>query len=94
MKKLRKLCKIFSSTASRLSNFYIDASYNSEGVSSRQCVHELIAFSESETRVYGCPPETRGRYVIIRFDESKSEYLQLCEVQVQGERKLIKVVVL
>ena len=35
------------------------------------CVHELIAFSASETRVYGCPPETRGRYVTFVLMKAK-----------------------
>ena len=59
---------------------------NADGSSGQQCAHDNVAFGPSETRVYTCPTPLQGRYVRIYFGAGKSEYLQLCVVQVQGEQ--------
>ena len=74
--------------APRLRDFYIDVGFNSDGSAAKQCAYEMFPFSESETRVYTCPPQMVGRYVRIRFSENTMEHLQLCEVQIQGIGKL------
>ena len=78
--------------ALRLRDFYIDVGFNSDnsdGSAAKQCAYEMIPYSESETRVYTCPPQMVGRYVRIRFSENTREHLQLCEVQIQGTGKLL-----
>ena len=70
--------------AARLSNFTIDVTNSAYGSFPQQCAFDSVPFTASETRVYICPHGTTGKYVTIRFDSSKSEFLQLCEVQVQG----------
>ena len=75
--------------AARLSNFYIDVSNNTDGSSSLRCAYEPTPFSSSETRVYTCPHRLYGRYVRIRFASSKTQHLQLCEVQIQGAGQFI-----
>ena len=76
--------------ASRLSNFFIDVSNNTDGSSAEECAYELTPFSASETRVYTCPQKMYGRYVRIRFASDKTEHLQLCEVQIQGAGRYIE----
>ena len=81
------------STAGRLDDFYIEVSNNSNGNSAQQCAEESEQFTGAETRVYACPSGVRGRYVRIRFDESKDGILQLCEVQVQsGKFQLFNII--
>ena len=80
--------------AHRLHDFYIDIGSNSDGSSAKQCAYEMFPFSESETRVYACPPRMVGRYVRIRFSEDRREHLQLCEVQIQGKGKILRYFVL
>ena len=70
--------------ASRLSDFYIDVSNNTDGSSALRCAYEPTPFSATEARTYSCPDGIGGRYVRVRFQSEKIEYLQLCEVQVQG----------
>ena len=74
----------FKFSADRLSSFYIDVYNDTDGTPSQQCAYDTVAYEPSETRVYVCPSEIYGRFVRIRFDSSKTEYMQLCEVQVQG----------
>ena len=68
----------------RLENFYIDVSKNPDGSSAQNCAHDTQPYLSSETRVYICPNPLKGRYVRIRFPQTTRQYLQLCEVQVQG----------
>ena len=77
----------FKFSADRLSNFYIDVYNDTDGAPSQQCAYDTVAYEPSETRVYDCPSEIYGRFVRIRFDSSKAELMQLCEVQVQGGGK-------
>ena len=77
-------CSHSLSTASRLNDFYIEVSNNSNGNSAQLCAQESVAFTDAETRIYTCPPGVRGKYVTIRFDENNDGILQLCEVQVQS----------
>ena len=67
-----------------MSNFYIDVSNNADGSLAEECAYETTPFRASETRTYSCPDGIGGRFVRIRFKSDKSEFLQLCEVQVQG----------
>ena len=76
----------FFSAPERLANFYIDVSSNADGTLAQNCAHDTQPYSASETRVYTCPNPLQGRYVRIRFPETTLQYLQLCEVQVQGNK--------
>ena len=77
-------------SAPRLRDFFIDIGFNSDGSAAKQCAYEMFPFSESETRVYTCPPQMIGRYVRIRFSVNTMEHLQLCEVQIQGIGKILR----
>ena len=74
-------------SAQRLSNFYIDVTKSTNDSFPQQCAFDPVPFTASETRVYICQHGTIGKIVRIRFDSNYSEFLQLCEVQVQGGTK-------
>ena len=70
-----------------LENFYIDVNNNADGSFPQNCAFEDRTFGSSETRVYTCRNPLKGRYVRIRGLPSIVQYLGLCEVQVQGNKK-------
>ena len=89
--KLRNTkCKIkFTISADRMVDLAIEV-VNSPvaGSAADICAKDPIPFSSSETKVYPCPANLVGRFVTIFYDPNKAEYLQLCEVQVQGSKCL------
>ena len=75
-----------------MANFYIDVSNNSDGSSAEQCAYDSVPYVGSETRVYVCPDGIYGRYVRVRYATNKQDYLQLCEVQVQGRGRYCRAI--
>ena len=75
-------------SAWRLAGFYIDVSNNADGTAAvqRAFEDEGSTFQASETRIYTCDPPIIGRVVRIRFPTSKTEFMQLCEIQVLGSK--------
>ena len=73
-----------TNAADRLSDFYINVSNNSDGSFAQECAYESEPFRSAETRVYKCENDTYGQFVWIGFQETNTEFLQLCQVQVQG----------
>ena len=84
---LQKFLSINISEAGRLHEFYItvtnEDSFRHDLSSRGNCAFEDKPFTPSETRVYTCRNPIKGRYVRIML--TLIEYLQLCEVQVQGK---------
>ena len=77
--------ELHSFVAGRLVNFFIDVSNSSDRTTTTDAVEfaqEPTPFTGSETRVYETTGEIYGQYVIVRLE--RTEFLQLCEVQVQG----------
>ena len=73
----------------RLSDFYINVSNSSDGISALQCAYESHPFMSAETRVYICEGSLYGQFVRIGFQQNKTEILQLCQVQVQGGKSCL-----
>ena len=87
---LQKCLSINISDAEQLHDFYITVTNEDIGddLSSRDnCAFEDKPFMPSETRVYTCINPSKGRYVRVMLHHF-AEYLQLCEVQVQGDSSL------
>lgn len=58
------------------------------GTAADICGYDFVPFDASETRVYLCQLILIGRYVRIFFDPGRTEFLTLCEVQVQGSKSI------
>ena len=61
---------------------------NADGSAAEQCVFDSVPYQASESRVYDCP--LTGQYVRIGFPPNRKNFLQLCEVQVEGEKGMLK----
>ena len=77
------------SVPQRLKDIYIDVSNNADGSSAQICAFDNKPYMSSETRVYTCPSSVQGRYVRIRFLPTIRQNLQICEVQVQGNKSIL-----
>ena len=71
-----------------MDNFYINIGNETDRNSGSQVVYETVGFTNSETRIYMFPENITGRYVTIQFAPSATQFLSLCEVQVQGTGKI------
>ena len=79
--------------ANRLSDFYIRVGDSFDAAAFDpliypECWYQADPIGRGETRQFICNQPIIGRYVIIHFPTSKSEFLTICEVQVfTGEGK-------
>ena len=74
----------------RLSDFYISVGNTSDGVTFdsttfAECWYQGTPVGNGETRKFSCTEVVVGRYVAVYFPTSKSQYLQLCEVEVHSD---------
>ena len=81
----------FKCSANKLSEFFIrigngsDSTENFEPESYAECWYQSSALRDNETKLFKCDDALMGRYVVIHFEASKTERLQLCEVVVYQE---------